>query len=62
MMKKPRCEPTCPPHRTTFCPVCEHAEPGALGRVRIMGAIGVVHSSSPKIEKFWETGDPSVFD
>lgn len=27
-----------------------------------MGAVGVAHSSSPKIEEFWNTGDPSVFD
>jgi hypothetical protein len=27
-----------------------------------MGPIGVRHSNSPKIEEFWATGDPAVFD
>lgn len=45
-----------------FCGSCGSVfDRSELGRVRLMGAIGVQHSSSPTIEKFWATGDPSVF-
>ena len=61
-MNKTYCQPACEPHRTTFCPMCGKADKGALKKVRLMGPIGVEHSNSPKIEQFWQTGDPSVFD
>lgn len=53
---------TCPPHESVFCPVCGRANRHDLRRVRLMGPVGVAHSNSPKIEQFWRTGDPSVFD
>lgn len=62
MMDKTYCAPACEPHATTFCPACGRADQGKLKRVRLMGPVGVLHSNSPKIEQFWETGDPSVFD
>lgn len=61
MEKKPHCEPDCQPFSTVFCPACGHADKKALRRVRLMGPVGVEHSNSPKIQQFWETGDPSVF-
>lgn len=55
------CQPTCPEHSTVFCPLCGKADRAALKRVRLMGLVGVQHSTSPAIEQFWETGDPQVF-
>lgn len=54
-----RCTPSCPPHDTLFCPVCGKTAPEDLSRVRLMGFVGVQHSTNPKIERFWRTGDPS---
>lgn len=58
--------PRCTAHsdtRSLFCPFCGAAyDRHELRSVRLMGAIGVAHSSSPTIEKFWATGDPTVFD
>jgi hypothetical protein len=51
---------TCAPFATAFCPVCGKADKAALGRIRLMGPVGVLHSNSPKIEAFWATGDPAV--
>lgn len=49
--------------QTLFCGHCgKEREPGDLKRVRIMGFVGVANSTSPKIEQFWETGDPSALD
>jgi hypothetical protein len=57
-----RCE-SCPDHPDrVFCPVCGRADQEALHSVRLAGFVGVLHSTSPKIEEFWQTGDPSVFD
>jgi hypothetical protein len=56
------CKPVCQSFETTFCPVCSRADRTKLGRVRLMGPIGVAHSNSPKIEEFWATGDATVFD
>lgn len=57
------CEPSCDEsQRTNFCGVCGRALPGRLEKVRLAGFVGVMHSTSPKIEQFWETGDPSVFE
>jgi hypothetical protein len=53
------CEPACPEFTTVFCPECGKADRAALKRVRLMGPIGVQHSTSPAIEAFWNTGDPS---
>jgi hypothetical protein len=56
------CQPTCPPHPTrVFCPDCGRADKTGLGRVRLMGPVGVANSNSPKIQEFWATGDPEVF-
>lgn len=60
MSEKQHCE-TCPPHRTTFCPLCGKADRATLKGVRLMGLVGVMHSNSSKIDEFWNTGDPSVF-
>lgn len=60
MTEKQHCD-TCLPHTTTFCPVCGKADRTILKGVRLMGLIGVRHSSSPAIEQFWQTGDPTVF-
>lgn len=32
----------------------------ALKRIRPMGPIGVMHTNSPRVEAFWNSGDPSV--
>lgn len=49
--------------RSLFCSTCGAVlDMDDLKGVRLMGAIGVAHSSSPKIEEFWNTGDPNVFD
>lgn len=46
-----------------FCDDCgKLVDRAGLRSVRLAGAIGVRHSTSPSIEKFWATGDPSVFD
>ena len=46
-----------------FCPSCGAAySPDDLRRVRLMGLVGVAHSNSPKIDEFFATGDPEVFD
>lgn len=45
-----------------FCSTCgKLKEPGSLRKVRLQGFIGTA-STSPKMEKFWATGDPEVFD
>lgn len=49
----------CPPFTTVFCPVCGKADRTSLGRVRLAGFVGVAHSTSPAIERFFATGDPS---
>jgi hypothetical protein len=56
------CEPTCPEHRTICCPTCGKVDRAALKTVRLPGFVGVQHSTNPTIERFWETGDPSVFE
>ena len=58
---KPRCNP-CPTTRNVFCPVCGKADTGALKRVRLMGFVGVAHSTSPKIEAFLDSGDPAALN
>lgn len=46
-----------------FCPDCGAVlDRDDLRKVRLMGPIGVKHSNSPKIEEFWKTGNPEVFD
>jgi hypothetical protein len=54
-----RCQPSCPPHTTLFCPTCKQAKPEDLSSVRLMGFVGVKNSTNPKIERFWKTGDPT---
>lgn len=49
--------------RRLFCPECGASFSLAdLRRVRLMGLVGVENSTSPKIEQFWQTGDPAVFE
>jgi len=46
-----------------FCPVCgKLLDRAGLESVRLMGPVGVFHSSSPKTDEFFATGDPSVFE
>jgi hypothetical protein len=46
-----------------FCCDCGRVlDREGLRRVRLAGFVGVQHSTSPKIEEFWRTGDPNVFD
>ena len=46
-----------------FCSDCgKERQPGSLRTVKMMGFVGVAHSTSPKIASFLETGDPTVFD
>lgn len=55
---------SCDNHTGTslFCSTCGRLrEPGSLRSVKIQGFVGV-HSTNPKMETFWETGDPAVFD
>jgi hypothetical protein len=57
----PRCE-SSDPGATLFCQHCgKLLDRAALEHVRLMGPVGVQHSTSPKIEQFWQTGDPAVF-
>lgn len=58
-MAKERCQPACPPHRTTFCPVCGKADPNTLAGVRLMGFVGVYHTTNENVQKFLATGDPN---
>lgn len=45
-----------------FCKACGKVlDPAVLKSVRLMGPVGVGHSTSPKIEEFWATGDAEVF-
>jgi len=60
-MKQPYCEPACEPFDTVFCPRCGRADKPALGRVRLMGAVGVKHTSNEKVQEFLATGSPAVF-
>lgn len=56
-----RCE-TCPDTERMFCPLCGRvADVTALRAVRLVGFIGP-GSINPRVERFWETGDPEVFD
>jgi hypothetical protein len=49
--------------RNLFCGNCGKAYSRAeLQTLRLMGPIGVGNSNNPKIEQFWRTGDPTVFD
>lgn len=54
------CE-TCPPGQSRmFCIVCGRVlDKSELKKVRLMGAVGVAHSSSENIRRFWATGDPT---
>jgi hypothetical protein len=43
-----------------FCVECgKIIDLEGLRSIRLAGAIGVRHSSNPKIERFWQTGDPT---
>jgi len=54
------CEPR-PSTPPMFCPTCSKVvDPNGLRAVRVMGFVGVQHSTSPKIEAFFETGDPAA--
>lgn len=45
--------------RSLFCATCGKVlDPVGLKRVRIQGFTGAA-STNPKIERFWETGDPA---
>lgn len=59
--RRDRCTPVCESFESTFCPRCGRADRAKLNGVRLMGAVGVLNSSSPAIEEFWATGDPEVF-
>jgi len=61
-MRCPRCGHVNAEARRLFCEQCGKAlDPDGVRSVRLAGFVGVLHSTSPKIEKFWSTGDPSVF-
>lgn len=48
--------------RRLFCEECgKLLDRDGLRGVRVPGFVGVLHSTSPKIEEFWRTGDPAVF-
>ena len=48
--------------RRLFCQSCgKLLNQEVLKSVRLPGFVGVAHSTSPKIEEFWQTGDPAVF-
>lgn len=52
------CDHTQDLSRNIFCQICGKVkEPGSLKRVRLQGFHGAA-SLNPKIERFWETGDP----
>lgn len=45
-----------------FCSECGRLlEPGSLRSIRFQGFLGC-QSTNPKMEEFWATGDPEVFD
>lgn len=60
MASCPRCgEPV--QERAVFCPSCGAVvDLEGLRGQRIVGFVGA-QSTNPKVEQFWETGDPSVF-
>lgn len=50
-----------PGRNGVFCQECgKLLDREALKRIRPMGPIGVVHTNSPRVEAFWESGDPDV--
>lgn len=51
----------CPPRTTIFCPICRKADRTALRSVRLGAFIGG-QSLNPRMEEFWATGDPEVFE
>jgi hypothetical protein len=56
----PRCA-TYNARPTTFCESCGKVINRArLEGVRLMGPIGVQHSTSPRIEEFFRTGNPDA--
>ena len=61
------CKCVTPPGRrsTIWCPQCGKSFDPEKTR-EVLGSVGFKNftggsSTSPKVEKFWETGDPSVF-
>ena len=45
-----------------FCGECGKVKDlNALRSVRVMGFVGAAHSTNPKFEQFWASGDPEVF-
>jgi hypothetical protein len=61
-MACPRCNHENVEAQRLFCENCGAVvDRSNLRAVRLLGPVGVQHSNSPKIEQFWETGDPSVF-
>ena len=47
--------------RTLFCGWCgKERNKGDLKRVRLMSFVGVEQSTNPKIQAFWDSGDPNV--
>jgi hypothetical protein len=50
---------------TRFCYACgKLLDKEGLRRVRLMGAVGIWENrhTNPKIDEFFSTGDPDVFD
>lgn len=62
MVDREYCKPVCQSFQTTFCPVCGRADKETLKGVRVMGFVGVAHTLSPRVEAFFETGDPTVLN
>lgn len=60
-MRDQYCKPVCQSFESVFCPDCGRADKARLKTVRLPGFVGVQHSTSPRIEEFWATGDPDVF-
>lgn len=63
-MDCPRCKHPATTGRL-FCVKCgKLTDPAGLRSTagRLLGPVGVVHSTSPKIAEFWATGDETVFD
>lgn len=58
-----RCGHTNSDIKRIFCEDCgKLVAKGDLTRVGVLGFVGVGNSTSPAIQEFWATGDPSVFD
>jgi hypothetical protein len=56
----PRCDTIS--HQVRFCSACgKLLDRDSLRQLRLLGPVGIAHTTSSTVEEFFATGDPDVF-